>query len=138
MGRATFVPAGGCSGELYPLDSVALVFGGLPFLDFFVSGNPSELPRARGRPGFAFTSGSVCLSFPLVGLLVGSSTGVPFSGIEFEAALLTVFFFGRPLFGVGLCAFSTSDPGFSGIASIDGLDFLDGTRENWNPSSSCS
>ena len=138
MGSATFVPAGGCSGDLYPLGSGAFAFGGRPFLDFFASGIPSELSRARGRDVFAGGSGCARFSPLLVDCLVGSSAGLAFAGIELEVAPLVGFFFGRPRFGVGFCTFSASDPGFSGIASIDGLGFLEGTRENSNPSSSCS
>jgi hypothetical protein len=148
-GSATFVPSGGCAGELYPFDSDTcacfLAFGGRPaFFGFFVSGWCSGLSRVREeRIVFVGSnSGSVCVVFaaPLVGLLVGSSTLLPFSGTALEVASSPVCFLrGRPLFGVDLGgAFSTSEWGFSRTASIDGLGFFDGSRANWNPSASSS
>lgn len=64
----------------------------------------------------------------------------PFAGTVLEVVSSPVGFFrGRPLFGVDLGgAFSTSEWGISGTASIDGLGFFDGSRENWNPSASSS
>lgn len=148
-GSATFVPSGGCAGELYPFDSdtctCCLAFGGRPaFFGFFVSGWCSGLSRARDER-IVFVgcdSGSVCAVFaaPLVGLLLGSSTLFPFAGTALGVISSSLCFFrGRPLFGVDLGgAFSTSERGFSGTASIDGLGFFDGSRENWNPSASSS
>lgn len=67
-----------------------------------------------------------------MGLLFGSSTLFPFAGTALEVVSSPVGFFrGRPLFGVDLGgAFSTSEWGFSGTASTDGLGFFDGSSEN--------
>ena len=75
-----------------------------------------------------------------MGLLLGSSTLFPFVGTALEVISSPVGFFrGRPLFGVDLGgAFSMSEWGISGTASIDGLGFFDGSRENWKPSASSS
>lgn len=78
-------------------------------------------------------SGSVFVDFavPRAGLLLGSSTLFPFAGTTLGVLSSPCFFRGRPLFGVDLGgAFSASDLGLSGIASIDGLGFFDGNREN--------
>src|SRR3954469_546561 len=45
VGSATLVPAGGCSGELYPFVSSAFALGGRPFLGFLASGWCSGLSR---------------------------------------------------------------------------------------------
>lgn len=84
----------------------------------------------------------MCVAFaaPLVGLLLGSSTLFPLADTTLGVISSSLCFFrGRPLFGVDFGgAFSTSERGFSGTASIDGLGFFDGSRENWNPSASSS
>jgi hypothetical protein len=115
--------------------------GGRPFLGFFASGWCSEVSRGCAErdsiTDWASDSVSV-LPEPRVGLLLGSSMGTPFAGPPLEPVVSSGRFFGgRPRRGVAFGgAFSISELRFSGIASIEGRDFLDGFRENWNPSSS--
>ena len=116
------VPDGCGSGDTKPFSSSVFDLLGLPFLRFFSAGTASFRNELCIFSGCG--SGSAAVFFVRVCRLGCSSTT---SALFSSKGLLR----GRPFLGDGFDAgFSGAESGTSGIASIDGLGFFEGRREN--------